>query len=48
MNNLLMCTDKEEVVANLRIGELNDFDGEHVLITGGQGFLSRYFTEVFA
>jgi len=48
MNNFLLSTDIEEIVANLPIGALKHFDGKHVLITGGRGFLGRYFTDVFA
>lgn len=42
----LLKSDVEEVARSL--GDLADeFSGKRVLITGGRGFLGRYFTEVF-
>jgi len=47
MKNFLLPTDVKEIVANMPIGALAKFEGKHVLLTGGRGFLGRYFTEVF-
>lgn len=47
MAEFLVRGDIEEVVANLPIGALQEFAGKHVLLTGGRGFLGRYFTAVF-
>ncbi len=37
INNIL--TDSEDII--------NFFSGKKILITGGRGFLGKYFTEVF-
>lgn len=47
MTSFLLQSDIEEIVANLPISSLTQFGGKHVLLTGGRGFLGRYFTEVF-
>lgn len=44
----MLDSDIGEIVANLPIGALDQLAGKHVLITGGRGFLGRYFTAVFA
>lgn len=44
----LLDTDVQEIVSHLPIGALDQFAGKHVLITGGRGFLGRYFTAVFS
>ncbi len=46
MTEFLLQSDITEIAANLR--ELApEFAGKHVLLTGGRGFLGRYFTAVF-
>lgn len=47
MAEFLIRRDIEEIVANMPIGSLKEFGGKHVLLTGGRGFLGRYFTAVF-
>jgi UDP-glucuronate decarboxylase len=47
MTPFLLQSDIEEIVANMSIGSLNEFGGKHILLTGGRGFLGRYFTAVF-
>ncbi len=42
----LLDTDVHEIVSHLPIGALTELAGKHVLITGGRGFLGRYFTAV--
>lgn len=42
----LLDTDINEIVEHLPIGALSQLAGKHVLITGGRGFLGRYFTAV--
>lgn len=44
----LLDTDINEIVEHLPIGALSQLAGKHVLITGGRGFLGRYFTAVLA
>ena len=44
----LLESDVQEIVSHLPIGALEQFAGKHVLITGGRGFLGRYFTAVFS
>jgi UDP-glucuronate decarboxylase len=39
--------DIAEIVAKLPIGTLSQLKGKHLLLTGGRGFLGRYFSEVF-
>ncbi|MDP6927060.1 MAG: NAD-dependent epimerase/dehydratase family protein, partial [Rhodospirillales bacterium] len=46
MQNFLLPSDIDEVIQ--RISEpAREFSGKTVLLTGGRGFLGRYFTEVF-
>lgn len=47
MTSFLLQSDIEEIVANMSIGSLTEFGGKHILLTGGRGFLGRYFTAVF-
>jgi len=47
MNSFLLKSDINEIISNLPIGSLNEFAGKHLLLTGGRGFLGRYFTAVF-
>jgi UDP-glucuronate decarboxylase len=47
MTEFLLRSDIEEIVAHLSIKALNEFGGKHILLTGGRGFLGRYFTAVF-
>ena len=42
----LLESDIAEIVAPLPLGTLEQLGGKHVLITGGRGFLGRYFTAV--
>ena len=44
----LLSSDIDEVVASLPASFWGRFSGKRVLLTGGRGFLGRYFTEVFA
>lgn len=47
MTEFLLPSDIEEI--GTRISEqANDFSGKTILLTGGRGFLGRYFMEVFA
>jgi len=41
-------SDIDEIISKLPIGALDQLRGKHLLITGGRGFLGRYFCEVFA
>jgi UDP-glucuronate decarboxylase len=43
----LLQNDILEIVAKLPIGALSQLKGRHLLLTGGRGFLGRYFSEVF-
>ncbi len=43
----LIKNDITEIVSKLPIGTLAKLRGKHLLLTGGRGFLGRYFTEVF-
>lgn len=43
----LLDSDVKEIVDHLPLGALEQLAGKHVLITGGRGFLGRYFTAVF-
>lgn len=47
MSNFLMQSDIDEIISNMPISSLKEFGGKHVLLTGGRGFLGRYFTSVF-
>lgn len=42
----LLESDIQEIVSHLPLGTLEQLGGKHVLITGGRGFLGRYFTAV--
>jgi UDP-glucuronate decarboxylase len=44
----LLDADIQEIVEHLPIGALSQLGGKHILITGGRGFLGRYFTAVLA
>lgn len=44
----LLSSDVDEIVDTLGPAFWERFAGKRVLITGGRGFLGRYFTEVFA
>ncbi len=47
MSEFLLQSDIAEIVA--RLGDTaQDFSGKTVLLTGGRGFLGRYFMEIFA
>ena len=46
MANKLLETDIKEIVDRLP-DDVQAFSGKKILITGGRGFLGRYFTEVF-
>jgi len=45
--SFLLKDDITEIVSKLPIGTLGQLKGKHLLLTGGRGFLGRYFTEVF-
>lgn len=45
--NQLLVNDISEIVSKLPIGTLGRLKGKHLLLTGGRGFLGRYFSEVF-
>lgn len=47
MEEFLLKSDVQEIAERLR-GPAQDFAGKTVLLTGGRGFLGRYFMEVFA
>lgn len=47
MNEFLLQSDVAEIAARLG-SAAHDFTGKTVLLTGGRGFLGRYFMEVFA
>ncbi len=47
MAEFLLKSDTEEVAKNLPSDVMSEFAGKRVLITGGRGFLGRYFTEAF-
>ena len=46
MTNFLLETDIQQIVENLSDVSLN-FSGKRILLTGGRGFLGRYFCEIF-
>tara|TARA_B100000989_G_scaffold246712_1_gene193910 strand:+ start:4461 stop:5522 length:1062 start_codon:yes stop_codon:yes gene_type:complete len=46
MNNFLLDSDLGEIINNLG-NEIDSFSGKTVLLTGGRGFLGRYFTSFF-
>lgn len=45
--NWLLHTDIREICESLPAAMIRSFEGAHVTITGGRGFLGRYFCEVF-
>ena len=47
LNKFLLKTDIQEIAAALG-DKASSFSGKTVMLTGGRGFLGRYFTEVFA
>ena len=47
MTEFLLKTEIDEIVTRLK-PHAADIEGRTVLVTGGRGFLGRYFTEVFA
>ncbi len=47
MSSFLVDSDIKEVAERLG-DQTREFAGKKVLLTGGRGFLGRYFTEVFA
>ena len=47
MTEFLLKSDIAEIVDRLA-GPAQDFAGKTVLLTGGRGFLGRYFMEIFA
>ena len=47
MTAFLLQSDIDEIVSRLS-DQAADLEGRTVLLTGGRGFLGRYFTEVFA
>ena len=47
MTEILLQSDIEEITNRLR-ADAPALSGKTVLLTGGRGFLGRYFTEVFA
>lgn len=46
MNNFLLESDLDEILSNLG-DEIDLFSGKTILLTGGRGFLGRYFTSFF-
>ena len=46
MSSFLLESDIDEIVERLR-GDAQAFAGKTVLLTGGRGFLGRYFMQVF-
>ena len=46
MTNFLLETDIQQIVENLKDVSSN-FSGKRILLTGGRGFLGRYFMEIF-
>ncbi|NQV57558.1 MAG: NAD-dependent epimerase/dehydratase family protein, partial [Rhodospirillales bacterium] len=47
MTAQILNSDIEEIVERLK-GAASDFSGKTVLLTGGRGFLGRYFMDIFA
>ena len=47
MSDFLLTSDIEEIVNSFG-ADANALAGKTILLTGGRGFLGRYFTEVFA
>lgn len=48
MEDFILRSDVTEIVSGLPPDVFLKFSGKRILITGGRGFLGRYFTEVFA
>ena len=46
MSEFLLLNDIQQIVDNLS-DVSNQFSGKTVLVTGGRGFLGRYFIEIF-
>ena len=46
MSDFLLLDDIQEIVENIN-DVSNQFSGKTVLLTGGRGFLGRYFMEIF-
>ena len=46
MSDFLLLSDIEEIVENIS-DVSNQFSGKTVLLTGGRGFLGRYFMQIF-
>ncbi|HEY8096351.1 MAG TPA: NAD-dependent epimerase/dehydratase family protein [Methylobacter sp.] len=47
MANFILKSDISEIIHTLPDGFIQNFSGKRILITGGRGFLGRYFTAVF-
>ena len=47
MSEFLLTSDIEEIAQSLG-DKAQAFSGKTVMLTGGRGFLGRYFTEVFS
>jgi len=47
VSDFLLDTDIDEIVERIK-GPAQDFAGKTVLLTGGRGFLGRYFMEIFS
>ena len=46
MSDFLLKSDIQQIVDNLK-DVSHEFSGKTVLLTGGRGFLGRYFMEIF-
>ena len=46
MKKFFLSSDIEEVIKNISTSA-KDLSGKNVLLTGGRGFLGRYFVEIF-
>ena len=46
MNQFFLKSDIEEIINGLG-DKVHDFSGKTLLLTGGRGFLGRYFIEIF-
>ena len=46
MSEFLLLSDFQQIVDNLS-DVANHFSGKTILLTGGRGFLGRYFMEIF-
>lgn len=47
MQNFLLSSDIEEIYSSLPLDVVSAFYGKRILITGGLGFLGRYFSAIF-